>query len=286
MLLAVTYHYVAEAPPRAPRSIFPVTPAQLAAQLDAIGRSFEFVARDDLVRAVRHEQSLPQRACLVTFDDGLRCQFELSLSVLELLGIPALFFVPAAPVVERRVLDVHKVHRLRETMRDEKILEALGAQAPEAPEGRHVYDEPLAAGVKELLAHVETDQLDELLSSAGAEVDIDLYMTAEQVTELERHGMLGAHGYSHDVRDDLCRGADALEQLVGARPLTMSYPYGRPLPGADGFVAAFTTERRLNRDLDHPLLLGRLDTNDVPGGRAPRLVLDDGEPHLIELAQL
>src|SRR5919204_1100112 len=132
MLLAVTYHYVAEAAPPAPRSIFPVTPAQLAAQLDVLGRSFEFVARDDVVRAVRQEQALPKKACLVTFDDGLRCQFELALPLLEPLGIPSLFFVPAAPLTEGSVLEVHKVHRLRETMRDEEILEALGAKAPEA----------------------------------------------------------------------------------------------------------------------------------------------------------
>jgi peptidoglycan/xylan/chitin deacetylase (PgdA/CDA1 family) len=280
MLLAVTYHYVAEAPPRAPRSVFPVTPALLTAQLDAIGRSFEFVCRDDVVRAVRQEQALPRLACLVTFDDGLRCQFELALPLLDRLGIPALFFVPAAPFEEPCVLDVHKVHRLREAMRDEEILQALGTPPPTAPHGRHPYDDPLAAGVKELLAQLGSNQLDGLLSRAGAEVDIDLYMSVEQVVELERRSMLGGHGYAHNARDDLRRGAEVLERVAGSRPLTMSYPHGRPLTGADGFVAAFTTERRLNMDLDAPLLLGRLDTNDLPGGPTPHLVLDDGQPHL------
>jgi peptidoglycan/xylan/chitin deacetylase (PgdA/CDA1 family) len=92
-------------------------------------------------------------------------------------------------------------------------------------------------------------------------------MTAEDVTEFERRGMLGAHGYSHDDADDLARGADVLERVTGSRPRTMSYPYGRPIPGAEGFAAAFTTERKVNETLDEPLLLGRFDTNDLPGGR-------------------
>ena len=133
--------------------------------------------------------------------------------------------------------------------------------------GGHVYDEPLAAGVKELLASRSSEELDELLSHAGAAIGLDLYMGAEDIAELERRGMLGAHGYSHDAHDDFARGAAVLEAVAGARPRTMSYPYGRPAPGAEGFAAAFTTERKVNETLEEPLLLGRFDTNDLPGGR-------------------
>jgi peptidoglycan/xylan/chitin deacetylase (PgdA/CDA1 family) len=269
MLLAVTYHYVAEEEPSEPRAIFPLTTAQLAGQLEQLGRVFEFVSNDDLVRAVEREATLPERACLVTFDDGLRCQVELALPVLDRLGVPGLFFVSGMPLEEGRVLDVHKIHRLRETVPDEEILAILGAEGPEPPPGRYVYDQPLAAGVKELLAGRNSEELDGLLAQVGATVGLDLYMTAEQVAELARHGMLGAHGYSHDARDDFARGAEVLERRTGSWPRTMSYPYGKPVPGALGFAAAFTTERKLNTDLAEPLLLGRLDTNDVPDGRRP-----------------
>jgi peptidoglycan/xylan/chitin deacetylase (PgdA/CDA1 family) len=267
MLLVVTYHYLAEEAPTAPRAIFPATTALLERQVEELGRSYELVSRDDLLRALDGEAELPERAALVTFDDGLRFQVELALPVLDRLGVPGLFFVPGLPLAEGRVLDVHKVHRLREAMADEEILAALGAETPPAPPGRHVYDDPLAAGVKELLAGRASEELDELLARAGANVGLDLYMNPEQVVELERRGMLGAHGYSHNSRDDFARGAEVLEQVTGARPRTMSYPYGRPAPGAEGFAAAFTTERKVNETLEEPLLLGRLDTNDLPDRR-------------------
>src|SRR5438128_5661752 len=186
MLLAVTYHYVAEEPPGAPRAIFPVTTALLARQIEELGCSFDFVSRDDLLRALDGEAGLPERAALVTFDDGLRCQVELALPVLDRLGVPGLFFVPGLPLAEGRVLDVHKVHRLREAMADEEILAALGTDAPAAPAGRHVYDDPLAAAVKELLAGRSPEELDDLLARVGATVGLDLYMSREQVAELER----------------------------------------------------------------------------------------------------
>jgi peptidoglycan/xylan/chitin deacetylase (PgdA/CDA1 family) len=274
MLLVVTYHYLAEEAPASPRAIFPATRALLERQVEELGRSYELVSRDDLLRALDGEAKLPERAALVTFDDGLRCQVELALPVLDRLGVPGLFFVPALPLAEGRVLDVHKVHRLREAMPDEEILAALGTEAPPTPPGRHVYDDPLAAGVKELLATRPSEELDELLARVGADVGLDLYMTAEDVAELERRGMLGAHGYSHDGRDDFARGADVLEALTGSRPRTMSYPYGRAAPGAEAFAAAFTTERQVNETLDEPLLLGRFDTNDLPGGSRPILMLN------------
>src|SRR5947208_14231151 len=86
ILLGVGYHYVAAEPPAAPRAIFPVTVDGLAAQLELVGRSFEFVSRDELLAAVDGDASLPERACVVTFDDGLRCQLDLALPVLERLG--------------------------------------------------------------------------------------------------------------------------------------------------------------------------------------------------------
>jgi peptidoglycan/xylan/chitin deacetylase (PgdA/CDA1 family) len=271
MLLVVTYHYLAEEAPAAPRAIFPATTALLERQVEELAASYELVSRDDLLRALDGEAELPERAALITFDDGLRCQVELALPVLDRLGVPGLFFVPGLPLAEGRVLDVHKVHRLREAMADEEIVAALGVEAPPAPPGRHVYDDPFAAGVKELLAGRATEELDDLLASADAEVGIDLYMSAEDVAELERRGMLGAHGYSHDTRDDFAHGADVLEALTGSRPRAMSYPYGRPVPGAEGFAAAFTTERKVNKTLDEPLFLGRFDTNDLVGARRSAL---------------
>ena len=154
MLLAVGYHYVAEREPAEPRAIFPVTTAALAAQVELLGQSFELVSRDDLMAAAAGERELPERACVLTFDDGLRCQVELALPVLERVGAPAIFFVPGLPLAERRVLDVHKLHALRERLPDAE----LRARLPELPEvtaeeaqAHYRYDFPEAAELKFLL---------------------------------------------------------------------------------------------------------------------------------------
>ena len=298
ILLAVGYHYVAAEPPAEPRAIFPVTTIGLAAQLDLIGRTFEFVSRDDLLAAVAGERSLPERACVVTFDDGLRCQLELALPVLEGLGAPAIFFIAGKPLAEQRALYVHKVHALRERVPDDELLRlAGGADVPvEVAQEHYRYDEPDAARLKYLLnMALPLEAREQVVGAAFTEVFPDeeafvrdLYMSREDVDGLERrHSAVGAHSYAHEplallddgaLDRDLEAVASLLEEVTGSRPRALSYPHGTPSTvdlrvarraAAAGFRVGFTMERALNRTLEEPLLLGRLDANDAPGGKRP-----------------
>ena len=296
ILLAVGYHYVSSEE-REGRAIFPVSPRSLAAQLELLGRTYEFVSRDELVSAVAGEGALPERACVVTFDDGLRCQFELALPVLELLGVPAIFFVPGKPLAEGRALTVHKIHALRERLDDRALLERLEVSAdavdPALAEAHYRYDTPEAARVKYLLnmalPPAERDEAVDALFAKEfpdeAEFCRELYMGTEEIAALR--GSVGAHSYGHepltllsatDLDRDLDRLGVLLEAAAGEPIRTFSYPHGTPgtvdvrvarALAAHGFAAAFTMERALNRSLEEPLLLGRLDANDAPGGKRP-----------------
>jgi len=300
MLLAVGYHYVAEREPAEPRAIFPVTTAALGAQIELLARSLELVTRDQLVAAATGAGELPERACVLTFDDGLRCQVELALLVLERLGAPAIFFVPGLPLAEGRVLEVHKLHALRERVPDDELRARLPDGLPEVStseaQAHYRYDTPEAAELKFLLnirlPAAERRQLVDSLFAAEFPDErafaAELYADAAQIAELEReHRAVGAHSYAHqplatlqdaDLADDLDRITDLLRDVTGARPLAFSYPYGTPETvdartaaqvGAAGYRVAFTMRREVNHSLDEPLLLGRLDTNDAPGGAAP-----------------
>ena len=304
------YHYVAAEVPAEPRAIFPVSVGALRAQLELLGRSWEFVSRDELLAAAAGEATLPERGCAVTFDDGLRCQAELALPLLERLGIPAIFFVPGKPLAEGRVLHVHKVHALRERVDDAELLELVGAEdVPEDVAREHYrYDAPQAARVKYLLnMALPADERERVVGAAFAEVFPDeaafaaeLYMSRDQIRGLA--SSVGAHSYAHEplallppdeLDRDLERCTTLLEEITGVRPRAFSYPHGtastvdvctaRRLAAA-GYRVAFTMERALNRSLDEPLLLGRLDANDAPGGRRPLDEIPAGRTRYFEEA--
>jgi len=298
-LLVVNYHYVAAEEPAAPHAIFPVGVDAFAAQLEALGRTFEFVSGDDILRG-----ELPERACLVTFDDGLREQFELALPVLDRLGVAALFFVPGRPLAEGRGLYVHKLHHLRERHTDEELLGLIGARVEDVPEqvatAHYAYDTAEAARVKYLLnVALPLEEREALVNRLFDEPEDGfcrrLYMSPRQVLALGQRGMLGSHAYAHvplalldpvALRDDLAGAAAVLERLTGERPRAISYPHGSAVAvtravaeaaGMAGFAVGFTMERALNATLEDPLLLARMDMNDVPGGSRPLLSAVGGE---------
>jgi peptidoglycan/xylan/chitin deacetylase (PgdA/CDA1 family) len=295
MLLAVGYHYVAERAPEQPRAIFPVTSEALAAQVEELAREYELVGRDELLAAVAGDADLPARACVLTFDDGLRCQYELGLPVLERLGAPAIFFMPGRPLAEQRLLEVHKLHALRERRTDDELRARLPDDLPEVSleEARthYRYDTPAAAILKfQLNIRLPPGRRSELVDALFAAefpdesaVAEELYMDRNQVLELERkHHAVGAHSYAHqplatlsngELERDVERVTGLLAEVTGSRPRAFSYPYGTPQAvdaraaatvGAAGYRVAFTMRREINESLADPLLLGRLDTNDLP----------------------
>jgi peptidoglycan/xylan/chitin deacetylase (PgdA/CDA1 family) len=224
--------------------------------------------------------------------------------------VPAIFFVPGRPLAEGRVLHVHKVHALRERIDDAELLELVGAEdVPEEAAREHYrYDTPQAARVKYLLNMVlPADERDRVVGAAFAEVFPDeqafaaeLYMSRDQIRALA--SSLGAHSYAHEplallppdeLDRDLERVTAVLEDVAGARPRAFSYPHGTPSTvdvhtarrlAAAGYRVAFTMERALNRTLDEPLLLGRLDANDAPGGRRPLDEIPAGRSRYFEEA--
>jgi len=141
---------------------------------------------------------------------------------------------------------VHKVHHLRETLPDDRVLQLL--EKPLATLGielehvdadqaaRHYcYDTPEAARIKFLLnVAIPPAESEWVLQEAFAHVEPDehafvkrIYMDAGQVAELEqRLGAVGAHSYAHAplalldrvaLERDLARNVEALRSRPDAR---------------------------------------------------------------------
>jgi len=306
MLIVVNYHYVRPVFDAPFSGIHGITPAELEAQLRLLGRAGEFIGAAQLRAAVRGTGALPDRAILVTFDDGLREQVEHALPVLERVGVPALFFVNTSPIAQGTVSAVHKIHMLRahtppgrlwdlllHTAASVGVKVAVGDMDRAARE-QYRYDTLADARLKYALNfRLAPEVRDGLISSCFRAAFGDeerasserLYMSTAQLRELGARESLGTHGHEHVRFARLSRTAAArnvrtsielLTQWTGVPPYALSYPYGSreacsraASAGAidAGIEFAFTMERAGNPDLESPLFLARFACNDVPGGR-------------------
>jgi peptidoglycan/xylan/chitin deacetylase (PgdA/CDA1 family) len=308
MLIAVNFHYIRPSFPPGGHGIRGLTPGEFQQQLEMLGTLGEFVGAADIEAAIAGVRALPARAIAITLDDGLREQYEHAWPILQRMRIPATFYVNTAPLVRRTVLTVHKIHLLRDALAPPEFLSLLGRHA--APAGidlrrpvdaarahrQYEYDSPEVAQLKFLLnltlsaserAHLIDRCFAEQFAGEEEAISARLYMDRAQVREIGRQAGLGLHGHEHlpigvlskrAAERELLACRRHLEELLGYRPFTLSYPYGERaacsaragrIAARLGVRFAFTMERAANHDLEAPLHLARFDSNDVPGGKRP-----------------
>jgi peptidoglycan/xylan/chitin deacetylase (PgdA/CDA1 family) len=305
MLIAVNFHYIREQFDLPYPSIFGITLEAFQRQLETLGKWGSFVSQHDIVQSLQGKSSLPERAFVITFDDGLKEQYELALPILKKMGIPAIFFVNPRVFEEEHVLGVHKIHQLRSVVAPAVLMEKTEAYLRAKDRGHELgtyqdkavnhyrYDKAEIAKLKYLLNFVlNISERQELIDSAFLEtfgtertVNRSLYMEMEHLKELHLLGLLGSHSYEHfpigtlefkDQEIQVRRSQEFFKRELGAALSSFSYPYGayeaceglEDLLKENEFQFGFTMERAINTDLQNPFYLSRFDNNDLPLGKA------------------
>ena len=267
----VMYHFVRDLRHSRYPAIKGRDAADFAGQLAYILRHHRVVRMEDVVAASRDPAAeLPERALLLTFDDGYADHYDTVFPLLDRLGLQGSFFVPARAVLEGCVLDVNKIHFLLATVTDAgRLVRAMEARIEAA---RNAYAlEPVASY---RAAHVHANRWDpaeviyvkrvlqkglpaplraaivdelfrEFVTADEGAFARELYVSLEQLQCMWRHGMhVGGHGHDHVWLDTLdhagqtreVRGSMELLRRVGCDLLdwTIAYPYG-------GFDASLTS---------------------------------------------
>lgn len=231
-------------------------------QLDYLERHYSIIDAAKLGAALKQQEALPARACLLTFDDGYSDHYRFVFPELRRRGLSGVFFAPSSAILDRSILDVNKIHFVMAASPDTA---GLAANVEEMIEGaRHELDLPtiaeyrtqyLKAGgfdsaderyVKRLLQHalpksLRSQIVGELFRRRVQEDEAafaeELYVTPENLREMAAAGMtIGCHGHAHSWLDKLTaeRQADDLDHslrlldVVGVprADFAFCYPYG------------------------------------------------------------
>ncbi len=94
----VTYHRIDEldAEPDLDPGLVSATPRDFRAQMELVALRYTAISLEDLVAAHCGERALPQRAVLLTFDDGYQDFEKNAWPILREIGLPAVLFVPTS----------------------------------------------------------------------------------------------------------------------------------------------------------------------------------------------
>lgn len=287
----VMYHYVRDLKRSRYPDIKGMTVEEFSGQLRWLSRHHTFLTYRDLI-ALRNGDMLapPSNAAVLTFDDGYIDHFHTVFPMLHEAGIQGFFFPPAKAVLERRVLDVNKIHYILSSVENKaQLVEGLKDAITNAQNryGLGTFEEYWAEHgkpsrfdtaevifIKRLLqkvlpaparAAILDDMFHRFVAVAEFTLANELYMTIDQLRTMVRCGMyVGSHGYEHSWMDTLSPEEQQSEiersleflSAIGAPTVdwVMCYPYGAT---NDGLVAvledrqcAFGLTTEVGRALD------------------------------------
>jgi len=205
--------------------------------------------------------TLPARAATITFDDGYADNHDVALPILRKHGLNATFFIATGFLNGGRMWNDTLVETVRCCRSDALDLrgtqaDALGVLPMQTVAQRRQAIAQLLAAAK-YKAPVDRDAwVADLAARAGGPLPNDMMMTDDQVRALRHAGMLiGGHTVNHPilaslgtdaVRDEIARGRDTLQAILGQRVGLFAYPNGKP--GRDYQPAAVDVVRSLGFD--------------------------------------
>jgi peptidoglycan/xylan/chitin deacetylase (PgdA/CDA1 family) len=225
----IMYHYVRDLKNSKFPRIKGLDLSLFVEQIEYLIKNYNIVTMEEVINSIFEENKLPNKAALLTFDDGYIDHFLNVFPILDKYKIQGSFYVPAKIILEHTVLSVNKIHFILASVEDKSIIiasikkllqryqEEYGLNSfdyyykklatDKIYERKVVYDSEEVIFIKRLLQVELVEKLrdkivDELfikfIGMSQSNFSRELYLNKEQLITMHRHGMhIGCHGYGH-----------------------------------------------------------------------------------------
>lgn len=295
--IILCYHRVADLP-NSPRRLW-VSPQRFAEQLEVLTCHFTPISLSELIARLRLG-SVPDKAVVITFDDGYADNFWNAKPILERYGVPATIFVTTGFVGTKKEFYWDELERL--LLRDDNLSEIcleingkkhrwrLTTKIERLKAYHEIHDAltPLLPSEREAIL----EQLRCRLSEQKEGRNTCCVMTVDELIKIAEDGLveIGAHTVNHpDLSiippelqwQEITASKQQLEEWLNRPIRWFAYPYGR----------ANTVTKKLVRDAGFEaacaMSLGIVNKHTDPFG-LPRFFVEnwDGETFLKRLHEL
>jgi peptidoglycan/xylan/chitin deacetylase (PgdA/CDA1 family) len=266
--IALVYHQIDDATGDPTRTIVATHGASLfESQVRYLKGHYRVVPASELIAATAARRRGERFPVAITFDDDLRSHTRRAMPILGRVGVPATFFVSGASLAAPFSFWWERLQRAIDQGVDvESVHQAAGGEPPDDVRtlASRVIDmspaqrDALSARLRERLGPDPEDaamRADDLRALAQAGFQIGFHtLRHEAMTGLDEDGLQGA----------MQEGREQIEEVVGRRLTTISYPHGRAdervasAARAAGYEWGFVASPLPVRPATDPLLIGRI----------------------------
>jgi peptidoglycan/xylan/chitin deacetylase (PgdA/CDA1 family) len=241
-LLVLAYHSVLEDGSESePDNYYSVGTGEFAEHLEFLCQHYRPVRASDVEAWASGDHDLPQRAVLVTFDDGLRNNLTHAAPVLKSYGVPAILFLATVYLGGSRILWPCELYELAMRWPNAVMPDPSGGADIKLDGTRKARSRELVSMAKRLPAstveawlarlRAETPLPDEL-SNRG----VYAFLTWEEAAQLPGYGFeIGSHTVNHwivtrctreELQWELVESKREIERRLGVPCTSFCYPNG------------------------------------------------------------
>ena len=109
-LFVVMYHYTRDLKHSRYPEIKGLDVSLFREQIEFMKQQFNIVSMEQVIEAVERHADLPDKALLLTFDDGYVDNYTFAFPILVEFGIQGSFFIPGKTFATHQLLNVNKIH--------------------------------------------------------------------------------------------------------------------------------------------------------------------------------
>jgi len=221
----------------------PLTAAQdFERQIAHLTRKYRVISLSDLGRTLGAGRSLPEKAAVITFDDGYRDNYLLAYPILKRYGAPATIFLATGHIDAGTPFWWDRVsYAVSHTSREQLDLGRLGEYRFQTVTERWLAARTIRSRLKDVLDSEKNSAIEELVGHLGADMPgplaRDLFLSWDEVREMSHNGIdFGAHTVNHptligmplgQAHSEIARSQRRIAEVVGRPVDTFAYPDGR-----------------------------------------------------------
>lgn len=230
-------------------------------QIQFFKENFNIITMEDVIASYTDNYNLPEKAVLLTFDDGYSDNYLNVFPILKEENIQGSFFIPGKTFVEHQLLDVNKIHFVLASTNINNLVQDIFKQLDyyrgkefDIPSNEELFkkyakderfDKKEVIFVKRLLQAVLPEELRNTIASnifnkyvglSEEKFAYELYMNYDQIKCMQRAGMyIGMHGYDHywlgelesqKMQQDIDKALEVMSEIINPKLWVMNYPYG------------------------------------------------------------
>lgn len=254
------YHYVREIRGSKYPEIKGLEIKNFNRQLNFLESKYNIITAEDLINYKVNNVLLPNKSCLLTFDDGYNDHFVNVFPELRKRKLKGLFFPSGQAIIKREMLDVNKIQHIIALVKDksnlvEELNDLLIAHGISERELSKLWKELAISNrfdskeviyIKRILQHAIPEKVRNIISDILFKRYVTndpndfadrLYMSSEEIKILINEGMyVGSHTMKHcwlnklskkDQYEEISNSIEFLNFLgVSTKNWIMCYPYG------------------------------------------------------------